>query len=173
MTPREQLYPLIAAAQTGDPAALDHLLRRCQPDIRRYARRHCLMGDVDDAVQETLMILSRRVQSLRILVAFSSWLFTIVRRECRRLERRVWGIEHYDEQKAEQWLAARSVDELRLDLARALESLPAHYREIILLRDFEERSIRELAHQLALTPAAVKSRLHRARQLMRDYLVEE
>lgn len=173
MTPREQLDPLIEAAQTGDPAALDHLLRRCQPDIRRYARRHCLMGDVDDAVQETLMILSRRVQSLRALVAFSSWLFTIVRRECRRLERRVWGIEHLDEQKAEQWLAARSVDELRLDLARALESLPAHYREIILLRDFEERSIRELAHQLALTPAAVKSRLHRARQLMRDYLVEE
>jgi RNA polymerase sigma factor (sigma-70 family) len=53
----------------------------------------------------------------------------------------------------------------------ALESLPPHYREIILLRDFEELSIRELAQQLALTPAAVKSRLHRARQLMREYLL--
>ncbi|MHB8348226.1 MAG: RNA polymerase sigma factor [Acidiferrobacterales bacterium] len=173
MTRVEPLYPLIEAAQTGDPAALDRLLRRCQPDVRRYARRHCLMGDVDDAVQETLMILSRRVQSLRVLVAFSSWLFTIVRRECRRLERRVLGREHYDEQKAEHWLATRSVDVLRLDLVRALESLPPHYREIVLLRDFEERSIRELAHQLALTPAAAKSRLHRARQLMRDYLLEE
>lgn len=165
-------YPLIEAAQIGDPAALDRLLRICQPDIRRYAQRNCLMSDVDDAVQETLMILSRRVQSIRVLVAFSSWLFTIVRRECRRLERRVFGIEHYDEQKAEHWLAARSVDLLRLDLGRALESLPPHYREIILLRDFEELSIRELAQQLTLTPAAVKSRLHRARQLMREYLVE-
>lgn len=173
MTLAEPVYPLIEAAQTGDPAALDRLLRRCQPDIRRYARRNCLMGDVDDAVQETLMILSRRVQSLRVLVAFSSWLFTIVRRECQRLERRVLGVEHLDEQKAEHWLAVRSVEGLRLDLARALESLPPHYREIILLRDFEERSIRELAQQLALTPTAVKSRLHRARQLMRDYLVEE
>lgn len=168
----EKCYPLIEAAQRGDPAALDQLLRMCQPDIRRYAQRNCLMSDVDDAVQETLMILSRRVTSIRALAAFSSWLFTIVRRECRRLERRVLGIEHYDEQKVEHWLSARSLDLLRLDLARALESLPLHYRQIILLRDFEEMSIRELAQQLALTPEAVKSRLHRARQLMREHLME-
>ena len=168
----EKHFPLIEAAQIGDPAALDRLLQVCQPDIRRYAQRNCLMSDVDDAVQETLMILSQRVRSIRVIVAFSSWLFTIVRRECRRLERQMFGIEHLDEQKAEHWLAARSVDSLRLDLVRALESLPSHYREIILLRDFEELSIRELTQQLALTPAAVKSRLHRARQLMRDYLLE-
>ncbi|HUW28644.1 MAG TPA: sigma-70 family RNA polymerase sigma factor [Sulfuriferula sp.] len=167
----ERHYPLIEAAQIGDPAALDRLLQVCQPDIRRYAQRNCLMSDVDDAVQETLLILSRRVQSVRVLVAFSGWLFTIVRRECRRLERRLFGIEHLDEQKAEHWLVARSVDALRLDLVRALESLPPHYREIILLRDFEEMPIHELAQQLALTPAAVKSRLHRARQLMREYLL--
>ena len=167
----ESHYPLIEAAQIGDPAALDRLLQVCQPDIRRYAQRNCLMSDVDDAVQETLITLSRRVQSVRVLVAFSSWLFTIVRHECRRLERRVFGIEHLDEQKAEHWLVARSVDSLRLDLVSALESLPPHYREIILLRDFEEMSIRELAQQLALTPAAVKSRLHRARQSMREYLL--
>ena len=169
---RAELYPLIVAARIGDPAALDHLLRICQPDIRRYAQRNCLMSDVDDAVQETLMILSRRVQSVRVLAAFSGWLFTIVRRECRRLERRLFGIEYYDEQKVAHWLVAHSVDSLRLDLVRALESLPPHYREVILLRDFEELSIRELSQQLALTSAAVKSRLHRARQLMREYLLE-
>lgn len=167
----ERHYPLIQAAQIGDPAALDRLLQVCQPDIRRYAQRNCLMSDVDDAVQETLLILARRVQSVRVLVAFSGWLFTIVRRECRRLERRLFGIEHLDEEKAEHSLVARSVDALRLDLVRALESLPPHYREIILLRDFEEMSIAELAQQLALTPAAAKSRLHRARQLMREYLL--
>ncbi len=167
----EKHYPLLAAAQLGDPAALDRLLQVCQPDIRRYAQRNCLMSDVDDAVQETLVILSRRVKSVRAVVAFSGWLFTIVKRECRRLERRLFGIEYLDEQKAEHWLAAHSTDALRLDLARALESLPQHYREIILLRDFEEMSIRELAQQLALTPVAAKSRLHRARQLMREYLL--
>jgi hypothetical protein len=65
----EKHYPLIEAAQSGDPAALGRLLRVCQPDIRRYAQRNCLMSDVDDAVQETLVILSRRVQSVRVLVA--------------------------------------------------------------------------------------------------------
>jgi RNA polymerase sigma factor (sigma-70 family) len=167
----ERYYPLIAAAQLGDPAALDRLLRICQPDIRRYAQRNCLMSDVDDAVQETLVILSRRVRSVRAFVAFSSWLFTIVKRECRRLERQVFGIEHLDEEKAEHWLVTHTTDALRHDLVNALESLPPHYRELILLRDFEELPIRELAQRLQLSPAAVKSRLHRARQLMRDYLL--
>ena len=166
----EKDFPLILAAQTGDPAALDRLLWVCLPDIRRYARRNCLMSDVDDAVQETLLILLRRVRSVRVLVAFSSWLFTIVRRECRRLERRMFGIEHLDEQKAAS-LETRPIDTLRHDLVRALESLPPHYREIILLRDFEEMSIHELAQRLTLTSAAVKSRLHRARQMMREYLL--
>ncbi|MBI3432466.1 MAG: sigma-70 family RNA polymerase sigma factor [Hydrogenophilales bacterium] len=166
----ERHYPLIAAAQLGDPVALERLLHVCQPDIRRYARRNCLMSDVDDAVQETLVILSRRVRSVRAIAAFSGWLFTIVKRECRRLERHVFGIEHLDEEKAEHWLS-HTTEALRYDLVRALESLPPHYREMVLLRDFEELSIRELAQRLVLTPAAVKSRLHRARQLMREYLL--
>lgn len=57
----EQISPLIEAAQIGDPAALDRLLRICQLHICRYARRNCLTGDLDDAVQETLLIPLRRV----------------------------------------------------------------------------------------------------------------
>ena len=37
----EQHLPLLQQAQTGDPAALAEILRLCQPDIRRYAKRHC------------------------------------------------------------------------------------------------------------------------------------
>ena len=171
MSLAEKHFSLIAAAQLGDPVALDRLLQVCQPDIRRYAQRNCLMSDVDDAVQETLIILSRHVHSVRAIVAFSGWLFSIVKRECWRLERRMFGIEHLDEEKAEYWLVSHTADALRHDLVRTLESLPPHYREIIVLRDFEELSIRELTQQLRLTPAAVKSRLHRARQLMREYLL--
>lgn len=54
MSLAEKHFSLIAAAQLGDPDALDRLLQVCQPDIRRYAQRNCLMSDVDDAVQETL-----------------------------------------------------------------------------------------------------------------------
>ncbi len=102
---------LLEAARTGHPGALDQLLRLCQPDIRRYARRNCMASDVDDAV--------------------------------------------------------------RIELVQALESMPIHYREIILLRDLEELTIGEMASSLSLSTAAVKSRLHRARLLMREYLLED
>ena len=167
----EQHYSLLEAARRGDPSALDRLLQVCQPDIRRYAYRHCLASDVDDAVQETLLILTRRLQSLRAVAAFSGWLLQIVRRECRRLERRLFKLDPYDEVKMENWLATASDQTVRLDLIGALESLPEHYREIILLRDFHELTIREIAARIRLTTSATKSRLHRARQLVREYLL--
>jgi RNA polymerase sigma factor (sigma-70 family) len=163
--------PLLEAAKLGDTAALAQLLQAWQPDIRRYAFRHCLASDVDDAVQETLLIMTRRLQSLRVLAALSSWLFQIVRRECRRLERRLFRLDPYDESKMEAWLANHTDEAVRVDVVRALESLPAHYREIILLRDFHENTIEEIASTLQLTTAATKSRLHRARQLIREYLL--
>jgi RNA polymerase sigma factor (sigma-70 family) len=60
--------------------------------------------------------------------------------------------------------------EWRHDVAAALESLPAHYREVVLLRDLEGLTIAEIADHLTLTSEAVKSRLHRARALAREYL---
>lgn len=166
-----QQLSLLETARSGDPAALDQLLRACQPDIRRYAFRHCLASDVDDAVQETLLIVTRRLRSLRVVTAFSGWLFTIVRRECRRLERRLFRLDSYDEEAMEQWLASRSDDTVRGDLINALESLPVHYREIVLLRDCEGMTIREIAARTRLTTTAAKSRLRRARQLVREYLL--
>lgn len=162
---------LILAAQTGDPAAISRLLAVCQADARRYARRHCHASDVDDAVQESLLILSRKVGGLKAAVAFSSWLFTIIKRECRKLERMMFKHEPLDDEVAEQQLACRSDDALRIDLANALESLPAHYLEVVLLRDFEELTIAEIAARLGEQPGAVKSRLHRARELVREYLL--
>ena len=129
------------------------------------------MSDVDDAVQETLLIITRQLRTLRAVASFSGWLWRIVQRECRRLERRIFGFESFDEEKMESWLNAHSDEALHYDLVRALESLPHHYREIILLRDFDEQTIREIAANIQLTIPATKSRLHRARQLMREYLM--
>jgi RNA polymerase sigma factor (sigma-70 family) len=162
---------LLNAARIGDPAALNRVLILCQPDIRRYAQRHCSMSDVDDAVQEALLILSRKIGSVQVLAAFSGWIFKVVMHECRRLGRKVLRYDPYEEEKLEAWLSVRSTDELRLELIQALESLPHEYREIVLLRDFEELTIAEIAQQLSLSPAATKSRLHRARLLAREYLI--
>ncbi|PIF76615.1 RNA polymerase sigma factor (sigma-70 family) [Variovorax sp. 54] len=162
---------LILAAQTGDPVAIEGLLAACQTDARRYARRHCQASDVDDAVQESLLVVARRVRGLQAAAAFSSWLFTVIRRECLRLQRAMFRHDALDEDVVERQLAARSDDALRIDLANALESLPAHYREVVLLRDFEELTIAEIAERFNEPTGAVKSRLHRARLLVREYLL--
>lgn len=166
-----QHLPVLTAARGGDARAMEQLLRICRPDVRRYAQRHCLISDVDDAVQETLLLLARRLHGLRAVAAFSGWLLRVVQRECRRLSRKAFDYDPYDEEKLEHWLVQHDNDSLRLELSHALQSLPAHYREVLLLRDFEELAIAEIAERLELTVAAVKSRLHRARELAREYLL--
>ena len=66
--------------------------------------------------------------------------------------------------------AARPETELRMDLAGAINSLPDHYRQIVVLRDIEELTIDEIAAAVDASREAVKARLHRARLLLREYL---
>jgi RNA polymerase sigma factor (sigma-70 family) len=162
---------LVEEAQAGTPGALDRLLVACQPDLRRYAQRSCFISDVDDGVQEALMVLARYIRGLRHTRALSRWLFQIVRRECHRLARRALRTDLWDDEKVDAYVARHSDDSLRLDIAAALASLPPHYREVIVLRDFDELTIGEIAEQTGETRGAVKSRLHRARELTREYLV--
>ena len=122
-------------------------------------------------MQESLLVISRKVHRLKAVAAFSSWLFTIIKRECRRLERVMFRHDTLDEDLAEHQLLSRTDNDLRIDLAAALESLPAHYLEVVLLRDFEELTIAEIADRLDEAPGAIKSRLHRARQLVREYMM--
>ena len=71
---------LIEAARGGDADALVSLIATAQPDIRSYAARNCRAADIDDAVQETLLLLYRRVGTLRAVTSFSAWLFAVARR---------------------------------------------------------------------------------------------
>jgi len=161
---------LIVAARSGEPAALERLLQVARPDLQRYAQKSCLVSDVDDAVQESLLVLSRYLSTLQHARAWSRWVFRIVRRQCHRLARLALRQDLWDDDRSNALLAQRSDAELRVDIAAALESLPEPYRELVVLRDFEGLSIGELSQELKLTPAAVKGRLHRARELVREYL---
>jgi RNA polymerase sigma-70 factor (ECF subfamily) len=164
---------LIAAARGGDADALVSLIAAAQPDIRRYAARNCRAADIDDAVQETLLLLYRRVGTLRAVTSFSAWLFSVARRACYRLLRRSMGFAETAADDAEARLVHLPAEDIRLDLSRAIQSLPEHYREVILLRDIEEFSIDEIAGVLGLTRESVKARIHRARLMIREYLVRE
>lgn len=163
---------LIEAAREGDEAALLRLLESSQPDLRRIAATQCASSaDADDAVQESLWQVYRRIGALRTVGSYAAWMFSIVRRECQRLMRQMRG--HVELPDADSALFAYyTTPALRIDLAAAIQSLPDKYREAIVLRDFEEYTITEIAHSLRLTRAAVKSRIHRGREMVREYLHE-
>lgn len=169
-------YPtdLVAAASAGDRGALCDLLAAAQPDIRRYARRSCRsMSDAEDAVQETLFVLYRHLAGLRQASHLSTWLFTVVRRQCQRLSRAMLGTSVDPATVAEdERLMSRSIADLRIDVANAIQSLPDHYRQVVLLRDVNELTIDEIGSKLGVTREAAKARLHRARHLIREYLAD-
>ena len=164
---------LIDAARSGDRAAVESLLALCQPDLHRFARRACATAeDADDAVQEAMWVLSRRIGAVRTLSALAGWLFQVVRRECMRLTRRLAaaaaGGGPLDPSTAE---AAGVVDAATAhDIAEAIAGLEPIDRDVVVLRDVRGCSGPDAARQLGLSLAATKSRLHRARAELRDRL---
>jgi RNA polymerase sigma-70 factor (ECF subfamily) len=164
---------IFAAAQAGDPKALEQLLATAHPDIRRYARRQCHASSaLEDVVQEALIVLYRRVRTVRSPAALAAWLIKVVTRLCMLpVLGLMRGVEQLKSRDDSMQFAYLPTDELRLDVVRAIESLPPTHREVILLRDLQEMTIGEIAKSLHITRAAAKSRLHRARQLLREFLL--
>ncbi len=161
---------LVAAAQRGEPGAIEQLLTATKPDLQRFARRLCAgPEDAEDAVQNALWIMRRRLGVLRAVSALASWTFRVVARECRRMMRRAIRWATLDDVAD---IAARAVPlELRRDLVAAIDAQPPDYRVVLIMRDIEERTAPETADALGITTEAVKSRLHRARDRVRERLL--
>jgi len=163
---------LVEAACKGDAAAVERLLVVCQPDLRRFARRACSTGeDAEDAVQIALWQLYRKIGALRTAATFAAWLFKIIERECYRLFRARDRLREWD-QSLDQVLCQEPLPlALRRDLIGAIAMLPMIYREVLILRDIDELTAPETAQHLGISIDAVKSRLHRARDMLRQHLV--
>lgn len=137
--------------------------------------------DAEDVLIEALMKAYRNLENLRDSGAFRAWLAQIARRVCWQLKRReallpllqlsVLEDEGHGvaskEPQPEAIAAARETKRILLD---AVANLPDEYREVYELRDVEERPAEEVAAQLGISQAAMKSRLHRARELLRERL---
>ena len=162
---------LVERACAGDAPAVDELLVTCQPDLKRFARRACGNAeDAEDAVQVALWRLHRHIGTLRTVATFATWLFRIVERECFRLFR-VRRPAGSAQDEAAQHAAPPARLDLRLDLSRAIAELPEAYRVVLILRDVDELTAPEVAAHLGLSVEAVKSRLHRARAMVRARLI--
>ena len=163
---------LVDAARGGDAQAIAQLLTQCQPDLKRFARRTCSSAeDAEDAVQAALWQLYRKIGALRTAATFAVWLFRIVERECFRLFRGRGPAQAQEGADVEAVAAPALPLDLRLDLSRAIAALPEAYREVLILRDVDELTAPEVAQHLGLGVDAVKSRLHRARAMVRERLM--
>lgn len=174
MQPREsEFQQQLERARSGDRSCLERVLAQSRPDLRRYAEYHCPINDVEDAVQESLLQVSRKLAGLRALEAYTSWLFRIVKRECNRIKRARRMLVLMPSLEEIDGPHYPAPDGILRDVAAALAAMPAHYREVILLRDVEGRTIAEIAALLDLHPEAAKARVHRARSLARQLLSPE
>jgi len=148
---------------------VETLLRVSRPHIRRYAERYCVAQLAEDATQEAMLTLYRRLPALRSVAAFPLWLVRIVARICFGLVSPLW--RRIEALKEDSLGAAGAEDiELRLDLEAAIEALPETHRETILLFYYCDFSVADTAERLGISREAVKVRLHRGRALIRDRL---
>jgi RNA polymerase sigma-70 factor (ECF subfamily) len=176
---------LVRACQRGEAGALDALIRATYADVYALARR--MLADPDeaaDATQEVFVRVMRSVLGFRGESAFGTWLHRVTVNVCLTMLRKrsrareaglVAGHTAFGLPGDEAGLAARGPqpDEVAAtaDLAArseaALATLPEEARAVVVLRDIEGLSTREVAELLGVTETVVKVRLHRAHTRLR------
>jgi len=186
-------HDLLASLRRGEPGALEVLAERYGTRIYRLAfgvTRN--QADAEEVLQDVLLTLARKGGSFEGRSAVASWIYRITtnaalnKRRGKRLEvetpledllpaftpdghrdgDRSFLLADWSQNPEEEFFCA----ERRRVLERALDSLPEHYRAVLVLRDVEELSNEEVAALLDESVASVKSRLHRARMVLREQL---
>ncbi len=175
MGSKDQLQALVRRCQRGEPAAFEELFRRFQPRLRYYIRRLDADGNhADDTLQDVWVKVVGRIGSLKDRKAFVAWLYTIARHEVygRAKTTKDPSLEPADEDL--ELVADNHEPALRAeDAARihaALERLKPQHREILTLSFLEELSHKEIAGILDIRAGTVKSRIHYAKQSLRQEL---
>jgi len=138
-------------------------------------------ADAEDVLMEALLKAYRSLGQLREAAAFRAWLGQIARRLCWQLRERealapLLQLSVMEDEGTELASPGEAVDvelarrEMKALLWRAIGELPEDAREVYLLRDVEDLSGEEVSKKLGITIPAMKSRLHRARQAVRERL---
>ncbi len=184
---------LVRAAAAGGQAAMERLLMRVQSVAFRFSLLVCGdPQDAEDVMQEALLKTFRHIKKIERPEAFRTWLFRTVRNFCLMKRRKHVGEPAHllsldapaseaagretsamdvadagqrpDEQALNAWLGRR--------LRTALAGLSPVDRMIVLLREMEGLSTREVAEITTMSEDNVKTRLHRARGRLRELLKE-
>jgi RNA polymerase sigma-70 factor (ECF subfamily) len=180
---------LVALALQRDDAAFRLIMQRHNQRLYRVARG--VLGDdteAEDVVQEAYVSAFTHLGDFRGDARLSTWLTRITLNEAlgrvrqRRTTVDLKDIESINEQGEARVIFLPSVRqesdpeasaaraEVRRLLERAVDGLPDPFRIVFVLRDVEEMSVEETACHLGVRPETVRSRLHRARRLLRQAL---
>lgn len=155
----------------GSQADLERLMEHYGTDILRLCALH--LGDpalAEDAAQETMLRAWRNYGSYRGEASERTWLIAIALNVCRDLLRSPWHTRRAGPEALLKLVSAEpEYDDTPL---RAVYALPRKYREVILLRYYEELSLEEMARILRAPPGTVSARLTRAKQKLRPMLEE-
>jgi len=162
--------------------------------IRPYERSVYLMAlsllhneaEAEDVAQEAFIKAYRGLGRFRSESRFSTWLIAIALNEARaRLRRKQPRLTDSIDDPDGSIVPAQLTDwreipsetlerqEMRSLIRRALAALPLAYREVFVLRELEERNVKETAETLGITVASVKMRLHRARMMLQKQLAPQ
>ena len=183
-------YPaLVRAAADGDEKAMERLLLRAQESAYRFSVMVCgRTNETEDVMQDALISTYRHAKAIREPEAFRAWLYRTVRNACLLSRRRKVGepahlvsldapahdgdprpaLDRPDDSPSGEVVvdASRRRDRVR----RAIATLPPAQREVLVLRDLEGLSTREVARVVRVSEDNVKTRLHRARVALRAAL---
>jgi RNA polymerase sigma-70 factor (ECF subfamily) len=173
----------IERACAGDEDAIEQLIRRYQNRVAAMVRS--LIGEAEgewaDLCQEIFVKMVLALPKLKATAVFEPWLFRITRNACydhlRRRRARRWLVpwEPHHDATADNRTVPGTIDEANYastKLSRAIAQLPSDQRELIELVRDEHWSYESLARRSGETLAAIKSRLFRARQRLRQLMTE-
>jgi RNA polymerase sigma-70 factor (ECF subfamily) len=177
-TQEPDLDDLAARAAAGDQEALNALLTEIQPRVRRICGRMLLYPeDAEEAAQDALLLVSRRIHTFGGRSRFTTWLYAVAsnsaRSTYRNLKRRSPELPTDELPPTADPRTTSVIAGSRLDFLEALETLGADHPALVeplLLRDIQELEYADIAALLDIPVGTVKSRIHSARQIVQALL---
>lgn len=185
MEPQRDDFKLIEAFRKGDEKAFEEIVRRYQRQVANII--YLTLGnreEVDDLSQEVFVRVFRSLDRFEFDSSVYSWIYRIAVNLCideirKKKIRKLIPLDFLTEKKLESEKrskeTATSSDELlqkeKKEIIRgALDKLSPLHRTVILLREYQDLSYGEIAKTLRISPQAVKSRIFRAREELRELL---
>ena len=179
---------LVELARAGDEAAFEKLVTLYERKVYATAFRYTANEhDAMDISQEVFIRVFRFIHTFNLESSFSTWIYRITVNVCKdhirkRASRAELPLELTDEESGEYTveISDSTYDpvelyeqaELRQEIRRAIDDLPDNYKEIVLLRDIGGLSYDEISQTLDIEVGTVKSRLSRAREKLRNFLLQ-